>query len=454
MNESQHLLRILQLSTTDIRGGAARVAWNLFQAYQHLGHQSWLAVGHKLSDAPDVMMIPNDENRDWWARLWLSACRSLTPFIGKVRGAGRLSQLMSWIGQPTHYIRRQRGWEDFDFPGTWELLELTPYTPNIVHCHNLHGGYFDLRALPWLSQQVPVVLTLHDEWLFSGHCAYKLQCERTGCGRCPNLTIYPAIKRDATAYNWRRKRDIYARSRLYVATPSQWLMDEAQRSVLASGIVEAKVIPYGIDLSIFHPSDRQTAREALGLPIEAKIILLVANGIRHNIFKDYKTMKTALVQVSERWNGEEIVFLALGEDAPPEYLGKAKVQFVPYQKDTAVVAKFYQAADVYIHAARADTFPNTVLEALACGIPVVATAVGGIPEQVDDEWTGFLTPPGDPNAMATRIAQLLKDDHLRLKFGHRAANIARNRFDLNRQAGDYLNWYYEILKTWSEEQHD
>jgi len=65
-----------------------------------------------------------------------------------------------------------------------------------------------------------------------------------------------------------------------------------------------------------------------------------------------------------------------------ERIGQAEVKFVPYQSSPEDVAKYYQIADVYVHAARADTFPNTVLEALACGAPVVATAVGGIPEQI------------------------------------------------------------------------
>jgi glycosyltransferase involved in cell wall biosynthesis len=86
-----------------------------------------------------------------------------------------------------------------------------------------------------------------------------------------------------------------------------------------------------------------------------------------------------------------------------------------------------------------------ILEALACGTPVVATSVGGIPEQIEDGVTGFLTPPGDPLAMARRIEQLLSDYTLRQRLSVSAVDAARRRFDLNRQVDDYLAWYREII---------
>jgi glycosyltransferase involved in cell wall biosynthesis len=352
------------------------------------------------------------------------------------------------IAEPGKALDRYCGIEDFRFPGTWELLNLPQHRPDIVHCHNLHGGYFDLRAVPWLSQQVPVVLTLHDAWLLSGHCAHSLDCERwkTGCGHCPDLTLDPAVRRDATAYNWRRKHEIFKQSKLYIATPSRWLMQKVEQSMLAPAVMEARVIPNGIDLSIFHPADKGAARAALDIPQGALAILFTANAFRRNIWKDYQTVRDAIAMTSERMNGQGVLFLGLGDDARAEHIGAAEVRFVPYQTDLKAVASYYQAADVYAHAARADTFPNTVLEALACGTPVVATAVGGIPEQVEDGRTGFLVPSGNARALADRLTLLLSDNKRRQCMGILAAEAARGRFDLQRQADAYLDWYKELVR--------
>ena len=125
-----------------------------------------------------------------------------------------------------------------------------------------------------------------------------------------------------------------------------------------------------------------------------------------------------------------------------------KELLLPFQKNPELVAAYYQAADIYLHAARADTFPNTVLEALACGTPVVATAVGGIPEQIVDGKTGFLTQPEDAADMADKIIQLLGNKDLLRKMGIAAGNYARTHFSLSRMVTDYLDFYQEILYDW------
>jgi glycosyltransferase involved in cell wall biosynthesis len=309
-----------------------------------------------------------------------------------------------------------------------------------------------------------MILTLHDAWLLSGHCAHSFDCERwqIGCGRCPNLNIYPSVKRDSTEYNWRRKREIYSKCRLYLSTPSRWLMRKVESSILAPAIVEAKVIPYGIDLSVFRTADKAQARESLDLPQDSIVILFAANGIRENVFKDYQTMRKAIGLVAERMRAENILFIALGDTAQTEQIGKAMIHFISFQNDPGTVARYYQASDVYIHAAHVDTFPNTILESLACGTPVVATAVGGIPEQIKgvkgksfeapgldvyslNEATGILVAQRDAEMMAAAIEAILSDASLRRRLSENAARDAKERFDLRRQVDDYLGWYQEIL---------
>jgi len=439
-------MNILQLSTHDLGGGAEKVAWNLFQTYRVRGHQSHLAVGHKRTDDVDVLEIPRLDQAPPWAHICWVLHGRLAPLENRVRGVWRLRYWLRLLAQGQPAWDRIRGREDFNYPGSRQLLQLELKKPEIIHAHNLHGGYFDLRFLPALSREIPMVMTLHDEWTYTGHCAHALDCERwrSGCGQCPDLTIYPAIERDATAWNWQRKQRIYRRSRLYVATPSQWLLDRVRQSILKP--VEGRVIHNGVDLSVYHPADRHEVRAKLSLPLDAVILLFAAHGIKSR-FKDYETIRNAIAHLNLSDSAlPRVLFLALGgQEAGSEKLGQVEVRTIPFQTDPLRVAQYFQAADIFLHAAHADTFPNTVLESLACGTPVIATAVGGIPEQIEEGETGFLVPPQDSVMMAQKIRYLLQDDALRQYMGLQAAAVAKRDFALERQADDYLRWYEEIL---------
>jgi len=463
-------LSILQVATTETGGGAASVAGRLTRELRARDCVVWQAVGRKTSDDSNVFPIPDDDRDVYRITGYTALQAQLRHLAGRHPGAGwgSLGRSLRLATHPRALLDLWTGREDFEFPGTYRLLDRLPARPDVVHLHNLHGGYFDLRALPWLTRHVPTVLTLHDGWTLSGHCAHSFDCDRwkTGCGRCPDLTIDPAIRRDATGHNWRRKRAIYARSRLYVATPCRWLLERAEQSMLAFAIKEARVIPNGVDLSVFRPADKRSVRTALGIAPEADV-LLVTTGHRGGMWRDHRTLLAAARLIAAGVGRRDLRIIVLGGDAVDAAALRtagANVLDVGYQTSPIAVARYFQAADVYLHAARADTFPTVILEALACATPVVATAVGGIPEQIRSapidavrenalervaRATGILVPAGDARTFAEAVLALLSQSEARGLTAHNAANDARERFDASRQTESYLAWYRTIIDDWN-----
>ncbi len=449
-------MNILQVNSVDAPGGAAKVAWQLFQGCQMLGHDARLAVAHKRSDEPNVLQLPEIPDHAW--SQWCDrATQKLQPWNGQGIGVGRMISLINTCSRPRRKIGAWLGHEDFFAPATQQLPQLGSQSPDIIHAHNLHGCglpnnhcYFDLRVLPWLSRRYPVMISLHDAWLLSGHCSHSFGCDRwqVGCGHCPDLLIPPAIQRDATRFNWRRKQRIYRQSRLYIGTPCRWMMNNVEKSMLAGGIVESRIIPYGIDQDLFYPAhDRRSIRSSLNLPEDAYILLTTGNAMRNNPAKDYETMRAALIQVGEQLPDKKLIFLVLaGSETSSERLGCLDVRFIGYQSE-AIVADYYRAADIYIHAAKIDTFPLSVLEALSCGTPVVATQVGGIPEQIQHGSTGFLSPLGDAQSLAQQVITLLQDRNLCHQMGQQAAIVAQRKYSLHQMIQSYVDWYIDILEN-------
>lgn len=434
-------MKILQISTYDRAGGAEKVAFDLQQAYQELGHDVRMLVRHKKTDDPTVVETNPYTNTAPWG----SAAALLDAWIANqqhFRGQYRSRDWLRRSAWPQRWIDGLNGTEDFSYPYSHYLLD-QEWRPDIIHAHNLHGDYFDLRALATLSRHVPIVWTLHDTWAMTGHCAYFIDCPRweTGCGQCPDLQRPPAIRQDRTADNWQRKQAIYAQSRLAVATPSRWLMDVVERSMLQPW--QRQVIPNGVNTHIYNPGDQHAARTALGLPQDSFICMFIANSISStNIYKDVTTVEQAVRKVMQQEPEAPLLFVCVGAggDLPDD----DRIRHTGYLADPAQVALYYRAADLLLHAANADNYPCVILEALACGTPVIGTAVGGIPEQITDRQTGFLVPRGDSNVMAQRLMLLFNDrDQLR-RMSSAAAHTAAQTHRLDQQAQTYLRWFDQL----------
>jgi glycosyltransferase involved in cell wall biosynthesis len=441
-------MRICQIAFADDAGGAERVAHNLHQSYLSLGEDAFLAVGQRFSLDPTVIPLDNASLRNPWSRFWCRLADSLGR-SGSIRR--RLRRLAELLARPKACLRRLAGHEDFDHPAAARLAELLPRTPQVLHAHNLHGNYFDLRALASLSQRVPTFWTLHDMWSFTGGCHHSLDCEgwRHACGNCPRVRRWGDFG-DRTADNRELKASIYRNCRLYVAAPSRWLLAKATGSILAPAIVDARCIPNGVDTETFTPGDGRAARIRLGLPPNAFILLAAGRDLLTNPWKDFATVSTAASAVARREAGRPVILLVAGTSRRAEHHGPLEIRYVGYQKDRSHMADCYRAADVFLHAAHVENFPNVILEAMACARPVIATAVGGIPEQVTDGRTGLLVPAHDADALVECIELLLANEERRQQMGRAAMRVVRRRYTLQVQATAYRAWYQEAIGTAQE----
>ena len=430
-------MRITQVAPSDSGGGAQRVALDLHHEYIRRGLDASHIVGRCIHPDSGCIELDNDAYRGPLTRL---VVRRLPPPEDGLRLTMR--QAGRSLIEPGRALAHALGWDDYDYPATRRIPSLVSPGPDVLHLHNLHGGFFDLRALPALSRRYCTVVTLHDTWLLSGHCAYSLDCDSwlTGCGNCPHPKVPAQMINDGSAHNWRRKRDIYRRCRLHVVGCSQWVLDLAQRSILAPAIVSATVINNGIDQDAFRPGAKSMAREALGIPSNVRVVAFAANGLE-NPFKDFATLLQALAGAANALLPQPVLLLAIGAHAAVPGIDPRLVRVVPFMEDTRELAVHLRASDLFVLATRADNFPLTVLEAQSCGVPALVTDVGGVPETIDDGVTGRLYPPGDVTTLARAIAEMLADPARLEEMGRAAIARARPRFSVPRMADDYLALY-------------
>lgn len=447
-------LTIFSVNSSDVGGGAAKIATNLHSYLQQQGHNSLLCVGKKTLTRPDIINIPNDSAYSFIERVAFAGANAITPFVGRIKGMGFLKNVLKTVTRPQNTISYLLGREPFYHPGSHRLLTLSNLVPDIIHCHNLHNNYFDIRQLPSLSHKHPLVITLHDAWLLSGHCAHSFDCSqwKTGCNACPYLDTYPKVLINNTHTNWLIKAKIYKNSRLHIITPCQWLMDKVEQSTLIPGLASAAVINNGVNLKNFTIAHKQTIRQQLGLNQNSFVTLFVADAAKKNPWKDYQFLSQSMKEIASLHPEKQFDFITIGEGGKEESFGNLRILFVAPLYDEKQLAMYYQAANCYVHAAKADTFPTVILEALACGLPIIATLVDGISEQIKtiekygNSATGIGVQRGNRIDFVKAIDLLIRDREFEQLLANNAYRDARERFDGKKQMAQYLNFYYKVLE--------
>jgi glycosyltransferase involved in cell wall biosynthesis len=283
-------------------------------------------------------------------------------------------------------------------------------------------------------------------WHFTGHCGIALNCERwkTGCGHCPDLNAFPPVSRDSTALEWRLKRQVYQHMNMHVVAPSQWLADQASQSILRHFPIH--LIRHAIDTQTYQPQDQQAARAALDLPQDKHVLMFSANVLTDHIKGADLLLK--MVRLLPAKIRDEMILLLVGEQGweLAEATGMPRqCRVLGYLREEAQKAQAYSASDVFVMPSRFEVQGLVALEALACGVPVVAFRVGGIPEAVRPGHSGMLAEPEDAPGLATAVATLLRDRCLRQRLGSGGRILVESEFSIDRHVNQYLGVYEQAI---------
>lgn len=341
-------------------------------------------------------------------------------------------------------IRRQRtSLSNTLFSADWPAWDVARHpqvaTADLVNVHWVAGFVAAAGIRRLVESGRPVAWTLHDMRPFTGGCHYSSGCAgfTTGCGTCPQ--VRPPLHALPPRSFSRARRRLAGLPLVFIA-PSRWLAGELTRSLVFDAMSHrVLVIPNGIDLERYAPGDRMAARRRLGLPAEGLAILLGSVSLeerRKAAPLATEAVARAAAELARRGLAAPPVVVTYGSGTIPipgvacRHLGRL---------DEAGVLQAVHACDLHLTMAREDNLPNTVMEALACGVAVVATRTGGHPEMVADGIEGWLVDVDDAPAAAATLVRLAEDPLAVRAAGDRGRRRAEREWDARLQASRYLD---------------
>lgn len=413
--------RVLVLNESDEGGGAARAALRISTGLRRRGVPLEVVVQRMIGD-----------------RYWIFRDESAK---GKLlaRSIGLLDPLPNMLYPGRSGLSWSNNWFPHD---AGRALKLGRY--NLLHMHWVAGGVLSIGALAKID--VPVVWTLHDMWSFTGGCHYTEDCTRykDACGRCPQLGS--RADRDLSAWNLCAKRRAFRGKRMHIVSPSNWLAAAARNSALFRDF-DVRVIPNGIDVDVYRPIDRRTARDVLGLPTDAPIVLFgTANALRDGR-KGFPLLCTALAELAKNSGlSSDAQLVVFGSNQPRDRPDTGlPVRFMGNMADDVSLVCLYSAADVMVVPSRQENLANTIMEAMACGTPVVAFDTGGNGDLIDHRQSGYLAKPFDPADLGAGIAWVLGDAARAARLSEAAREKCERLFDLDVVCRQYEDLYRSAL---------
>src|SRR5262245_34814565 len=264
---------------------------------------------------------------------------------------------VSFSTEPWHGTRRR-----LSPPGAEELQGF-----NVVHLHTV-ADWFDVPSwLETLPRGIGVAITLHDMWHFTGGCFLYRGCDRftESCAPCPILKT--PLNRILAKDEQRRKLKAYRSRSVQFVASSEWLADLAKRSPIVRTCGGSQVVPPGIDTEVFRSREKARCRAELGIPSDAFVIAAGAASLTDT----NKNIPWWLAQLAGLPELDDVLVILAGE-GNLEIADSLHVRLTGGVTDPAKRAILCSAADVFVSASLMETYGLTLIEAMSCGVPVVA----------------------------------------------------------------------------------
>ncbi len=310
---------------------------------------------------------------------------------------------------------------------------------DIIHLHWVNHGMLNASIINKIKKiKKPIVWTLHDSWVSTGGCHVKAGCMNYISNSCKNC---PVLNTNTTQflplYFYKQKQKLFANNNIQLVTPSNWLKNEIAKSPITSK-TPCVNIPNTLNTNIYKPESKSENTK------EFKILIgyMKINASGHKGFQYAIKAIELFIEKNKHLKITVSVFGCNKNDL--QFMPQLNLNILGFINDEKKMASSYAQADVYVAPYLEDNFPNTVLESLSCGTPVVAFDAGGVPQLIKHLSHGYLSKVKDANDLYEGLNWVYKSNKTLLS--ENARNYVLDNFSNKHVANKHIELYKSLLK--------
>lgn len=414
-------MKILFINRSDRGGGAASALFNLSNAmYKYFKTKNYLLVQVRRLNDDNIIEILSSK----FEKIIELLLNKLENILG-----------IQYVFLPFSYKKI--------------IYNVKKIKPDVIHIHNIHGGYFQINLLTELSKIAPIYWTLHDMWSFTNNAAHTfgdISWQYLHSGKKENK-IYPQILLNFNNFLIKNKKYIYKNSNITLIAPSKWLYRMACKSPL---FLNKKIVQINncVDLRIFHPFSQKIKnriRKKLNIPIGSKVLIFGADSF-NNQWKNPELI-LEIINKLDKVLEENIYLIIFGAGKIIDIKNKHHIiiKKVGYIKSNKEMANYYNASDLLLYTSKADNLPYSLIESISCGVPAVTYDIGGCKEIVINNINGYVIEPFNSDLYFHKVNMLLRSGSKLKVFSNNCYKYAIKNYSSKNISGKYYQLFSKQL---------